>query len=82
MIASRNDAWSACASNLQARGLKLSKDTGHGIPTDKLAHLFEPFFTTKPNGLGMGLPISRMIMQAHGGSIRAENDPVVAPSSI
>ena len=51
-------------------------DTGHGIPTDKLPHVFDPFFTTKPNGMGMGLPISRTIMQAHHGNIRAENDPV------
>jgi two-component system, LuxR family, sensor kinase FixL len=50
-------------------------DNGHGIPTDKLARVFEPFFTTKPNGMGMGLPISRTIMEAHLGSIRAENDP-------
>jgi signal transduction histidine kinase len=50
-------------------------DTGHGIPPDKLAHVFEPFFTTKPNGLGVGLPISRKIIEAHGGSIRAENAP-------
>jgi two-component system sensor kinase FixL len=49
-------------------------DTGHGIPPDKFARLFEPFFTTKANGMGMGLPISRRIMEAHLGSIRAEND--------
>lgn len=48
-------------------------DTGHGIPPDKFARLFEPFFTTKANGMGMGLPISRRIMEAHRGSIRAEN---------
>jgi two-component system sensor kinase FixL len=50
-------------------------DTGHGIPTDKLARIFEPFFTTKPNGIGIGLPISRTIVEVHGGSIRAENSP-------
>lgn len=50
-------------------------DTGYGIPADGLARLFEPFFTTKSNGMGMGLPISRRIMEAHLGSIRAENDP-------
>lgn len=50
-------------------------DTGHGIPPDKVTSLFEPFFTTKANGMGMGLPISRRIMEAHLGSIRAENDP-------
>jgi PAS domain S-box-containing protein len=48
-------------------------DTGHGIPSDKSARLFEPFFTTKANGMGMGLPISRRIMEAHLGSIRAGN---------
>ena len=49
-------------------------DTGHGIPADKLAHIFEPFFTTKPNGLGMGLPISCRIIEAHGGRLWAENN--------
>ena len=49
-------------------------DTGHGIPADKLAHVFEPFFTSKPNGLGMGLAISRGIIEAHGGRLWAENN--------
>jgi len=49
-------------------------DTGLGIPMDALAHLFEPFFTTKPNGLGMGLAISRSIVQAHGGRLWADNN--------
>jgi two-component system, LuxR family, sensor kinase FixL len=51
-------------------------DAGHGISADKLAHLFEPFFTTKPNGMGMGLPISRTIVEAHGGRLWAENNNV------
>jgi two-component system sensor kinase FixL len=48
-------------------------DSGDGIPADKLANIFDPFFTTKPNGMGMGLPISRTIVQAHSGRIWAEN---------
>ena len=49
-------------------------DTGSGIPADKLAHVFDPFFTTKANGMGMGLPISRTIIEAHGGRLWAENN--------
>jgi PAS domain S-box-containing protein len=49
-------------------------DTGSGIPADRLARVFEPFFTTKPNGMGMGLPISRTIIEAHGGRLWAENN--------
>ena len=49
-------------------------DSGHGIAPDKLPRLFEPFYTTKPNGMGMGLSISRTIIEAHRGKISAENN--------
>jgi PAS domain S-box-containing protein len=49
------------------------RDYGSGIPEPTLERLFEQFFTTKEEGLGMGLAIVRSIVEAHGGSIAAEN---------
>ena len=47
-------------------------DGGPGIPDDGIEQVFESFFTTKPKGLGMGLTISRSIIEAHGGRLTAE----------
>jgi len=48
------------------------QDTGVGIKSDEMDRLFEVFYTTKPQGMGMGLAISRSIIEAHGGRLRAE----------
>ena len=50
------------------------EDSGPGINPDHLDHLFDSFFTTKDPGLGLGLAISRSIIEAHGGNIRADNE--------
>ena len=51
-------------------------DTGVGLPPQQADQIFNPFVTTKPNGTGMGLSISRSIVQAHGGRLWArDNSP-------
>jgi two-component system sensor kinase FixL len=51
------------------------KDSGCGIPEENMKKLFAHFFTSKPDGLGMGLSISRSIVEAHGGHLEAQNNP-------
>jgi signal transduction histidine kinase len=48
-------------------------DIGPGFAPDVLERIFEPFRTTKPDGLGLGLPICRSIIDAHGGQLCVEN---------
>ncbi len=51
------------------------QDAGVGLDAHRVEHLFEPFVTTKPQGMGMGLSISRSIMTAHGGHVWATPNP-------
>src|SRR5262249_27884786 len=50
-------------------------DTGPGIAPEVLSQLFQPFITTKPQGMGIGLSISRTIIEAHGGQISVGPNP-------
>ncbi len=51
------------------------KDTGHGLSKGEAGQVFEPFFTTKSEGMGMGLSISRTIIEAHGGRVTGTANP-------
>jgi signal transduction histidine kinase len=51
------------------------RDTGKGISQEVMENLFDPFFTTKEDGLGLGLYISKQIINEHDGEMRVESEP-------
>jgi len=51
----------------------LVADTGTGIPSEHLERIFQPFFTTKAHGIGLGLPITRRLIEDHGGLLLVES---------
>ncbi len=58
-----------------AEGLQVAiRDSGVGVREDSMQIIFEPFYTTKPQGIGMGLSISRSIIQAHNGRLWIERN--------
>ena len=51
------------------------RDTGRGIPKEKIKNIFDPFFTSKTSGPGLGLTLASKIIQEHRGSISVESEP-------
>lgn len=86
LVVNALDAMAACEPS--ARTLRITtlspdpqtvrlsvRDAGTGLSAEQLDRLGEPFYTTKAAGMGMGLAISRSILEAHGGRLWAENNP-------
>lgn len=68
---------SVASSNHEANTVRVAvRDTGEGLDSTSLDRLFDAFFSTKPGGMGMGLAISRTIIESHGGRLwAAANSP-------
>ncbi len=47
----------------------LVRDSGEGVAPENIPRIFEPFFSTKENGLGLGLPMTKKIIEEHGGEV-------------
>jgi two-component system sensor kinase FixL len=69
----RKPAVSVVTGAFDSAAYFLVRDSGAGIPAENLDRIFDPFYTTKPDGFGMGLSISRSIVELHQGQLTAAN---------
>jgi signal transduction histidine kinase len=87
LIFNARDAMARTAENARTLTLRSSRledgviqiavaDTGIGIAPGDEERIFQPYHTTKPQGLGLGLSLSRSIVLAHGGRLWGENQPL------
>lgn len=66
----------ATGSSTQPDRLRLVvRDTGSGLSADEVARIFQPFYSTRPGGTGLGLPLVRKIIDAHGGHVHVVSAP-------
>ncbi|MDR6100968.1 PAS domain S-box-containing protein [Agrobacterium larrymoorei] len=73
MVESERRELVVSTSRLDEETIEISvADCGPGVPDEIAEHLFEPFHTTKPDGMGLGLSICRIIVEAHGGTLQYE----------
>jgi len=74
--AAARELWISSKMDGENRVLVAVRDTGSGLDLSKVDRLFEPFYTTKAEGIGIGLSLSRTIIEAHGGRLWAStNEP-------
>ena len=72
----RLDADPVANPDSRSQSLRIQiRDDGCGIPPERMTEIFHPFVTYKSAGTGLGLPLSRRIIEAHGGTLTAESSP-------
>jgi signal transduction histidine kinase len=74
-------AWATVPANSRGAVRIAVRDYGPGFLPEQRGNLFEPFYTTKTQGSGLGLPIARRIVEAHGGTLEAAPDPDPGPGA-